>query len=164
MIKLASGCCLLLISLHCHAEALKADSILCESEKPLALLKQDYLANKPGKVVMQRITDSEKGLLLSAKFHETYKDLMLKEESIRADAVGLRNGSTSARAADSDSQQKSAMADASQFREFLDQCVVNTDQQEIEVMDRKPISKTIHIKAGLGGKKYEFWTSDFYIQ
>lgn len=155
------------LSLHAETVNLKKNSIVCESESSIKLLKEDYLANLPGDVVLKRVKANQDGYILLAKSDKIFKDSAIKEESIWAKSRAPHSGPATAvavaKGTDAAKNEESHTEESKKFSEFLAQCTATGESQPADIIEEKPISKIVKIKTLISGKQYDLWTSNYYL-
>lgn len=153
---------LLIAPIAAHAESLKADAVVCETEPALAMLARPNLAGQPGSVVMQRIEATIKLEALIVQTNGTLGNMYAQDEAIRG-AYGAR-GSSQVQASQAAGAQQQAQALGAQAQAFQRQCMATGAQAvAVSVLERRPISGAVRVSMLIKGNQAQVWTVAGYV-
>ncbi|MCX7084853.1 MAG: hypothetical protein NTY69_04860 [Methylococcales bacterium] len=145
---------------------LNEDAIICETDSVL-LNKKDSNGNispSTGSSLLAISKLSLEFLELDKKRRDIETKYLSDVQSISAQS-GIITNTTSSR--DSISKLNTDIneeeASAKQASDFLKLCKATNDAQDVEVIERRPISNIAKIKIALNNSSYEVWTYEYFL-
>jgi hypothetical protein len=136
-----------------NSTILNEDTIICEADNPLVTTGEQFIKNiiaddrATGTALIDAVNAN-----YEAKKHNLYLD---KLDDIRRSSPS-NSYLISTRDAESHKQIE-------ELSDFLKLCAVNKEAQPVEVIERKPISKIVKVKAKLNNSFYELWTYEYHL-
>ncbi len=143
------------------ADYIRDDSVICETEERLQILRDPTFNQLPGHLVFTRLDAKEKLNSLNAQFHQIMGDLAVKEERIRTNA-NMR-GSTTAQQAEAAVGLNAAATGNAQITDFKQHCAPILRGLPVEVLERRPISGSAKLRMQINGVVGEVWTMGYYL-
>ncbi|WP_152643465.1 hypothetical protein [Paracidovorax citrulli] len=143
------------------AAILPQDSLLCEGDQQLAVLKKAGINNLGGEAQLKEASLHLQFNELRGKNAKVLSDLAVSEELIRGNRFG---GSSSARAVDAKSGLDSANAEADNLRTVINTCAASGPEQlPVEIIKQLPISGATQVRVKFKGAIADLWTNSRII-
>lgn len=157
---------LALLATPAFSASIAADTLLCESPEPFAVIAADKWTSVGATAQLKTAALSVQFYELSAKGSGIIKGLALDEEAIRADSRSrLAQGQTGARAAAAQNDEHEARSKKKTYENIIATCASSGQTlNQVEVLERKPISGIVKVRLNFKGLASELWTREDAIR